>query len=112
MMAGMLTPTVCEMWPIVGWVFFSFLGLFSADEKAANCRSKNVQKVGYHTEKTRRRPLLPNPTLEVPITWADARGHDALASAQVMGTSESNVGLRAMVSAVSRWLITECRKIA
>jgi len=31
--------------------------------------------------------LLPNRTLEVPITLADARGHDALASAQVMGTS-------------------------
>ena len=39
--------------------------------------------------------------LEVPITLADARGHDALASAQLMGTSESNVGLRAMVSAVA-----------
>ena len=53
---------------------------------------KNVQKVGgYHTKKLRRSQLLPNPTLEVPITLADARGHDALASAQNMGTS--NVGL-------------------
>ena len=53
---------------------------------------KNVQKVGgYHTKKLRRSQLLPNPTLEVPITLADARGHDVLASAQVMGTS--NVGL-------------------
>ena len=55
-------------------------------------QAKNVQKVeGYHTKKLRRSQLLPNPTLEVPITLADARGHDALASAQVMGTS--NVGL-------------------
>ena len=53
---------------------------------------KNVQKVGgYHTKKLRRRQLLPPPLLEVPITLADARGHDALASAQVMGTS--NIGL-------------------
>ena len=50
------------------------------------------QKVeGYHTKKLRRSQLLPNPTLEVPITLADARGHDALASAQNMVTS--NVGL-------------------
>ena len=54
---------------------------------------KNVQKVGgYHTKKLRRSQLLPNPTLEVPITLADARGHDALASAQVMGTSNSGGG--------------------
>ena len=35
--------------------------------------------------------LLPNPTLEVPITWADARTSCPLASAKVMGTS--NIGL-------------------
>ena len=58
----------------------------------AHFQPKNVQKVeGYNTKKLRRSQLLPNPTLEVPITLADASGHDALASAQVMGTS--NIGL-------------------
>ena len=52
----------------------------------------NVQKVGgYHTKNLRRSQLLPNPTLEVPITWAYARASCPLAYAQVMGTS--NVGL-------------------
>ena len=54
---------------------------------------KNVQKVGgYHTKKLRRSQLLLNPMLGVPITLSDARGHDALASAKIMDTS--NIGLR------------------
>ena len=63
MMAGMLTPTVCEMWPIVGWVFFLFWVSFLRTKKPQIAGQKTCRKWAAITLKNTAEAIAPKPNV-------------------------------------------------